>query len=88
MDGLRRTLFFLNLSLPFSRLLPFSCFLFSQHTQLFQRNLRILSQLSILRKNMSPSPNPLFKFARDGFTVHVNNVADAGEYPRRSCDRV
>ncbi|TBU34288.1 hypothetical protein BD311DRAFT_793935 [Dichomitus squalens] len=26
---------------------------------------------------MSPSPNPLFKFNRDGFAVHVSNVADA-----------
>lgn len=31
-------------------------------------------------QKMSPTPNPLFKFARDGFTVHVNNVADAGQY--------
>ena len=27
---------------------------------------------------MSPTPNPLFKFNRDGFSVHISNVADAG----------
>ncbi|KAM5537598.1 hypothetical protein V8D89_008676 [Ganoderma adspersum] len=26
---------------------------------------------------MSPTPNPLFKFNRDGFSVHISNVADA-----------
>ena len=27
---------------------------------------------------MSPTPNPLFKFNRDGLSVHISNIADAG----------
>ena len=27
---------------------------------------------------MSPTPNPLFKFNRDGFSVHVTNVSEGG----------
>lgn len=33
---------------------------------------------------MSNTPNPLFKFSREGFSVRVNNIADAGALSRRS----
>ena len=43
---------------------------------------------SFAHGKMSPSPSPLFKFNRDGFSVHVSNVADAGQFSRDSCDDV
>ena len=42
-----------------------------------------------MSQKMSPTPNPLFKFNRDGFSVHVTNVSEGGmsRQSRSSCIR-
>ena len=77
--GLRRALFVFNLSptSSSSRQLPPSC------SSLYPVTYTLLCRIIFSRilsnsPAMPPSPNPLFKFNREGYSVNVTSIADAG----------